>query len=397
MIDISPAEKAGDAIGTDLFQILRDGQPRTRSELSKMTGLARSTVAMRVDSLVKLGLISPIGDAASTGGRPSTQFALNASQRVVLGVDIGASHARVALSDLNGKLLAIDSEDIEVSRGPEEVLGWVVEATRGLLERQSGGRHELLAIGVGLPGPVQHDTGLPIDPPIMPGWDRYDVPAMLGGAFGVPVLVDNDVNIMALGEREINWPDVDDLIFVKVATGIGAGVISSGQLQRGAQGIAGDIGHVYVPNGADIACRCGNYGCLEAVAAGPAIARQLSEAGLEARTSADVMALVRSGNTQAVQAVREAGRVLGEVLTTCISLMNPAVIVLGGPIGQSGEHLLAGAREVVYKRTMPLASGHLQITRSLAGANAALIGASMLAIHHALSPERVEAMLTLPA
>lgn len=385
-------DSLGDAPSTDLFQILRDGQPRTRSELATITGLARSTVAARVDSLVKLGLVGPVGDAVSTGGRPSSQFAINSSGRVVLGVDIGASHARIALSDLSGAILDQEGASMEISEGPEAVLRWVTRSGTELLERHSAHKG-LLAIGVGLPGPVEHSTGLPIDPPIMPGWDRYDVPAHLGSAFGVPVLVDNDVNIMALGERDMAWPGVDHFIFVKVATGIGSGVISGGYLQRGAQGIAGDIGHIYVPAGKDVLCRCGNFGCLEAVASGPAIARALREQGVEVEGSQDVVDLVRGGSTAAIRAVREAGRTIGEVLTTCVSIINPAVIVLGGSLSLAGEHLLAGAREVVYRRSMPLATGNLQIAQSRTGANAALQGASKLAVHHALSPERIEALL----
>lgn len=392
MADVTAQDSLGTPAATDLFQILRDGRPRTRSELSAITGLARSTVAARVDSLVRLGLVSPIGNAVSTGGRPSSQFAINTGSRVVLGVDIGASHARIAIADLSGALLDQEAVEIEVSQGPEAVLGWVASAGRAMLESH-GSADGLLAVGVGLPGPVEHATGRPIDPPIMPGWDRYDVPAHLAGEFDVPVLVDNDVNIMALGERDMSWPGVDHFIFVKVATGIGSGVISGGYLQRGAQGIAGDLGHIYVPSGKDIVCRCGNAGCLEAIAAGPAIARGLRERGHHVESSRDVADLVRAGNTDAVQAVREAGRTIGEVLTACVSLINPAVIVLGGTLAHAGEHLLAGVREVVYRRSMPLATSDLQIVQARSGANAAIQGATMLAIHHALSPARVDAML----
>lgn len=394
MVDRSHSDSLGDSPDVDLFQILRDGRPRTRSELATITGLARSTVAMRVDSLVKLGLVTPVGDAVSTGGRPSSQFALNTAGHVVLGVDIGASHTHLAVTNLAGEILEHARIDMPVADGPDAVLGWVISEAPALLDNTPGRRQRLLGIGVGLPGPVEHSTGLPINPPIMPGWDRYDVPAKLGAEFGVPVLVDNDVNIMALGERTTHWPKIDHFMFVKVATGIGSGVISGGYLQRGAQGIAGDIGHVYVPRGADVACRCGNHGCLEAIAAGPAIARQLREQGVDVTDSHGVVELVRAGNTEAIQAVREAGRAIGEVLTACVSLINPAVIVLGGTMSRAGEHLLAGAREIVYSRSMPLATGQLQIVQSRAGADAAVHGASMLAIHDALSPERIDAMLT---
>ncbi len=383
----------GSSVTSDLFQILRDGRPRTRTELSAMTGLARSTVALRIDALMRLGLVGPVGDAVSTGGRPSSQFAITASERVVLAVDVGASHVRIAISDLTGRIQAEDGEGILVTAGPEAVLGWVETAARGLLEKLGREPTDLLAIGIGLPGPVEHSTGRPINPPIMPGWDRFDVPGWFRDSFDVPVLVDNDVNIMALGEREFAWPDVDHLVFVKVATGIGSGVISGGYLQRGAQGTAGDIGHVYVARGAEVPCQCGNRGCLEALASGPAIGRALKEVELRAATSQDVVELVKRGNIDAIQAVRQAGRDIGEVLTTCVSLINPSVIVIGGSLAQAGEHLIAGVREVVYTRSMPLATEHLQITQSKAGPDAAVLGASMLAIHHALSPVNIEAMV----
>ena len=399
MADISTAgpirhiNALGSSVASDLFQILRDGQPRTRSELSAITGLARSTVALRIDALMKLGLIESAGDAVSTGGRPSSQFSIATGGRVVLGVDIGATHVRIAVSDLAGGVLAQSVEPMSVADGPEKVLTAVISEAERLLASVDRASADLLAIGIGLPGPVEHSTGRPINPPIMPGWDRFDVPAYLATSFDAPVLVDNDVNIMALGEREHAWPHVDHLIFVKVATGIGSGVISSGLLQRGAQGTAGDIGHVYVARGADVPCACGNRGCLEALASGPALARALAATGLTASSSQDVVELVKRGNIDAIQAVRQAGRDIGEVLTTCVSLINPSAIVLGGALAQAGEHLIAGVREVVYTRSMPLATEHLQITQSKLGPDAGVLGASMLAIHHALAPESIEAMV----
>ncbi|MDH6181911.1 putative NBD/HSP70 family sugar kinase [Microbacteriaceae bacterium SG_E_30_P1] len=379
---------------TDLFQILRDGKARTRSELAGITGLARSTVAARIEALMELGLIGPIEDAVSTGGRPSSQFAISGSNRIVAGADIGASHVRVALSSLTGEIQGELKETIPIDRGPEEVLGWVVSGLEKLLAESGRSESDLLAIGVGLPGPVEHRSGRPINPPIMPGWDKFDVPGWIGRSFSVPVLVDNDVNIMALGERHVAWPGVDQLIFVKVATGIGAGIISGGVLQRGAQGTAGDIGHIAVTRGEDIPCQCGNRGCLEALASGPAIARVLrSDNAIEAETSNDVVGLVKQGNLQAIQAVRQAGRDIGEVLTTCVSLMNPQVIVIGGSIAQAGEHIIAGAREVVYARSMPLATESLHIVQSRTGADAAIVGAALLALDHALSYVNVEKMI----
>lgn len=375
----------------ELFDLLRDGRPWTRAQLAEATGLARSTVATRIDTLMRLGLVAPYGGARSTGGRPPTLFALNAGAKLVVGVDVGATHARAALTDLDGQILAETDARIEVAAGPEEVLGWVVQTVRDLCATSDRPVEDLAAIGIGLPGPVEHSTGRPINPPIMPGWDRYDVPGHLQRFYDVPVLVDNDVNIMALGERRAHLRDVDDLVLIKVATGIGAGIVSGGVLQRGARGTAGDLGHVRVPRAADVLCRCGNTGCLEALAAGPALAAAVREQGEDAKTGGDVVDLVRAGNPAAMAVVRQAGRDIGEVVATMTNLINPSVVVIGGQLAGAGEHLLAGIRESVYQRSLPLATEHLRIVTSRAGGEAAVLGASALAIEHVLSPEVVEA------
>ncbi len=390
MIDARGQETLTGAAQSEIFQILRDGQPRTRSELAALTGLARSTVAARVDALLRAQLVSPVADAASTGGRPSRQFAFDGTRHAVLGVDIGATHVHLALTDLHGTMLIDTQEPLAVAEGPEKVLSFVIEEARRMLEEKP---LALRAVGVGLPGPVEHSTGRPVDPPIMPGWDRYDVPGVLSEALGVITLVDNDVNVMALGEHHDYWSEVDDLLFIKVATGIGAGVITGGKVHRGAQGIAGDIGHIWVPEAQDVLCRCGSFGCLEAIAAGPAIAARLKERGLEVESTGDVVAAVLRGDIEAVREVREAGRIIGRVLTTCVSLINPAVIALGGRLANAGDHLLAGAREVIYTRSAPLATSNLQIVRSRGKEDAAVSGASAMAIQHVLSVESVEALL----
>lgn len=377
----------------DIFQLLRDGRARTRAELAGTTGLARSTVAARIDALISSGLVGPAGEATSSGGRPPSRFAFNPAARVVLAVDVGATHVALAVTDLGGSVLAERRVDQQVADGPEKVLGLVVREAAKLLASASRGVADLAGVGIGLPGPVEHDTGRPVNPPIMPGWDGFDVVRFVQRSLPVPVLVDNDVNIMALGERTAHWPDQDNFIFVKVATGIGAGIISSGQLQRGANGTAGDLGHVRVPRGDHVLCRCGNHGCLEALASGPAIAAGLRSEGLEAATGADVVSLVAHGNQQAVQALRQAGRDVGDVLATVVNLLNPSVIVIGGSIGESGEHLVAGVREVVYRRSLPLATSQLRIGLSHAGDKAAILGASQLVTQHVLSPAVIEATL----
>ncbi|MET4618817.1 putative NBD/HSP70 family sugar kinase [Arthrobacter sp. 2762] len=390
----APAQDTGNlSRAGDLFQLLRDGQARTRAELALTTGLARSTVASRIDALIGSGLVGPAGEATSSGGRPPSRFAFNPAARVVLAVDVGATHVIVAVTDLGGSVLAERRLTQEVAEGPDVVLGQVIKAGRELLTEAGREPGDLAGIGIGLPGPVEHATGRPVKPPIMPGWDGFDVVPYVQRSLPVPVLVDNDVNIMALGERTAYWPDHENFLFIKVATGIGAGIISSGQLQRGANGTAGDLGHVRVPRGDDVLCRCGNYGCLEALASGPAVARQLKAQGLEAATGADVLRLVAEGNLQAIQALRQAGRDVGDVLATVVNLLNPSMIIIGGSVGEAGEHLVAGIREVVYRRSLPLATTHLRIGISMAGDRAAILGASQMVTQYVLSPAVIEATL----
>jgi len=392
--DTAASEAAGSmSRAGDLFQLLRDGKARTRAELALTTGLARSTVASRIDALMHSGLVGPAGEASSSGGRPPSRFAFNPGARAVLAVDVGATHVNLAVTDLNGTVLAERRLGQDVAKGPDTVLDRVVSEGTRLLRKAGRGTEDLAGIGIGLPGPVEHASGMPVKPPIMPGWDGFDVVRHVQRSLPVPVLVDNDVNIMALGEQASYWPEHDNFLFIKVATGVGAGIISSGQLQRGADGTAGDLGHVRVPRGDGVLCRCGNYGCLEALASGPAVAQSLTLQGVTAEGGGDVLRLVSEGNVQAIQALRQAGRDLGDVLATAVNLLNPSVIVIGGSLGQAGEHLMAGVREVVYRRSLPLATTHLRIGLSMAGDQAAILGASQLVTQYVLSPAVIEATL----
>lgn len=368
-----------------LLRLLLDGQPRTRAELIDLTGLARSTVAGRIEALLAAGLVVPSGEAASTGGRPPARFAFNPGARVILAADVGATHLRVALTDLAGDVLESVSVPQDIAAGPPVVLGAVAEHGQALLARAGRPAAELAGTGVGLPGPVEHLTGRPNHPPIMPGWDSYDVAGDLSARLGGPVLVDNDVNLMALGEHTTQYAGVPHLLFVKVATGIGAGVISGGRLHRGARGAAGDIGHIQAAGARTEPCRCGNTGCLEAIASAAAVAQRLRTAGVAAAGSQDVVDLVRAGNAAATQAVRQAGREIGAVLAGCVSLLNPSVIVIGGSLARAGDSLLAGIREAIYARSLPLATTDLQVVASRAGRDAAVTGAAAAVLHHLLA------------
>ena len=397
MSDADRMSAGGSPGAGDILQLLLDGQGRTKADLVHLTGLARSTVSARVDALLASGLVLPAGEAASTGGRPPARVAFNSRAGLVLAVDLGAAHASVAVSDLSGRILTMTNQPIDIAAGPVAVLDTVLTEGRRLLDSAPAGGGLLLGVGIGVPGPVEHSTGRPYNPPIMPGWDRFDVPGYVQRTFDVRVLVDNDVNVLALGEQATSYPDATDLVFVKVATGIGAGIIAGGKLQRGAQGSAGDMGHVRVPYSPDSSHQPDEVRDLEALASGSAIAEALRAQGLAAENSLDVVDLMRSGNAAAIAATRQAGRDVGEVLATVVNLLNPSIIVLGGSIARAGEHLLAGVREVVYRRSIPLATQHLAIVQSQAGESAAVLGAAIMVSREVLAPANVDAYLaTLP-
>lgn len=373
-----------------------DGVPRTRAEIAHLTGLSRSTVSARVDELLRAGVLAPAGAAASSGGRPPARVSFNPVARVVVGIDLGATHGTVAVCDLAGGVLSAETIDLDIADGPQPVLTAVLGTAGSLLDGVGRPWADVVALGLGLPGPVEHVTGRPVNPPIMPGWDRVDVPALVQAELGLPdltVLVDNDVNVLALGEHATWWAEADDLFYVKVSTGIGAGIVMGGTLQRGARGSAGDLGHVRVPWAADSPRPPEDERELEDIASGPAIAARLREAGVDARTSADVVAFVRAGDRTAIELVRQAGREVGAVLATVVNVLGPSVVVIGGSIGRAGEDLLAGVREVVYRHSLPLATERLQIVPARGDSNAGALGAAIMAARHALAPEAIASWL----
>src|SRR3954468_16910217 len=331
-----------------VLSLIRDGEAVTRADLARRTGLARSTVAQRVEALLAHQLVYEAGGSASTGGRPPTVLAFNRGAGVVLVADLGATHSRLAVSDLAGTPLAERAYDIDVAREPELVLSWVHERFTHLLSVVGRSSEEVRGIGVGVPAPVAFSRGEPVAPPMMPGWDGFSIPGWFARHYDAPVLVDNDVNIMALGEHWTHWRDSEHLLYVKIGTGIGCGIVTDRRIHRGAQGAAGDIGHVRLAGHDDVVCRCGNYGCLEAVAGGRALAANLSAAGLPASTSRDVVRLVKAGEALGIQAGRQARGRPGEVLAECINFFNPGAIVLGGDLAEAHQQLLAGVREVSF-------------------------------------------------
>jgi glucokinase-like ROK family protein len=372
-----------------LLKLLRDGGRQSRAELGEAVGLSKSKVAVELDRLVELGLVAGQGLAASRGGRRSHLVGLAEHIRFV-GIDIGATSIDVAVTDGELRLISHVSEPSDVRQGPKAVLQQALDLLDKL--RAEGAAVEIHGLGVGVPGPVSQREGAPVVPPIMPGWNRFPVRDTLAAAVGAPVMVDNDVNIMALGEQHAGTArSVENFLFVKIGTGIGCGIVLEGQVYRGADGSAGDIGHIRIED-AGPTCTCGNDGCLEAFFGGAALARdaeiaartgrselladRLSQAG--ALSAVDVGTAAGAGDAAAVALVRGGGRRLGLALATLVSFFNPGLVVIGGGVAGLGHPLLAEIRSIVYRRSLPLATGNLPIVLSELGGTAGVIGAARL-------------------
>lgn len=369
----------------ELFQLMRDGRPRTRPELVEETGLARTSVVNRLAALVNVGLVTPTGTAAASGGRPAARLQFDPDSRVCIGIDLGATHGAVGVLNLLGRVLQEERRILDIADGPTEILTWAIDTAERLLVESGRSASDLLGIGVGVPGPVEHSSGRPIRPPIMPGWDGFDIPAFIRQRLDAKVLVDNDVNLLALGEHSTHWSDVSELLFIKVSTGIGAGMIIGGSLQRGSRGSAGDIGHVLVPGTAD-------QRDLESKASIPAIAAGLTRDGDHVQPS-EVIGRVLTGDPAAISAAREAGRAIGEVTAVCVSMLNPSVVVVGGLLGVNVQEIIAGVREIVYRRSIPLATQHLNIVPARGGPSAGMRGAGLMVLDECLHPSAVDELI----
>jgi predicted NBD/HSP70 family sugar kinase len=331
------------------------------------------------------------GPTVSTGGRPPTVLRFDEQHAVVLTADLDTRHARAAVLDLAGELVRERSGELIVADGPSLVLDTLADWFDALLAETGRSVDEVAGIGLSVPGPVEFDTGLVIRPPIMPGWDEYPIRDHLRRRFDVPVLVDNDANAMALGEQAAGYPDCPAFVLVKVSTGIGAGVVIDGSVFRGIDGGAGDIGHIRVRDGGDAKCQCGSLGCLAAVASGGAVAAALTDLGVTARSGADVRALLAAGQPDALRLARDAGRRVGEVLATVVSVLNPGVLMIAGDL--AGNHFVTGVHEVLYQATLPRATRHLEVVTGRLAERAALQGMARLVVDEVYSPAAVDARL----
>ncbi|WP_246064395.1 ROK family protein [Nonomuraea longispora] len=366
----------------DLLRLVATGRAESRADLARLSGLAASSVSLRVEELLDAGLLAEEGSGTSRGGRRPRRLRLSDTAGVLAVADLGAHHVRLGLLDLSGTPLVIEERSCEIADGPRATLDRIAGAFDELLAEHVPAAVPLRGIGTGVPGPVDPLTQRVVTPSRMPGWNDFSVAEHLATRYDLPILVENDANLMAAGEARC-WPDRRNLMVVKAGTGIGCGVVVNGRLHRG-RGAAGDISHVRVRSDSSVICACGHPDCLEAYASGAALMASLSEAGIVVTRTGDIVGLVNDAIPEATSLVRNAGRRIGEVLTVLVNFFNPDVVAVGGSLS-AAEPLITSIRAAVWERCLPLATRDLEVAPARAGRDAALLGAGALLLEAALT------------
>jgi len=375
----------------DLLQLMLDSAPYTRGDLVDATGQSRTTVRFKLDQLIDAGLVNRVGEAPSTGGRPAIRFAFNPNAHVVLAIDIGSTHARIAVTNLAGDV--IDDKLIEASAepGPEEQLKTVLFESQALLV-STGRQQDLAGVGVGVPVGVDRATGLVADASGLPQWAEYDVRSRVREAFAAPVLIDNDVNLMAWGESSSLTEKTDHLIFLKLASSLSSGIIVKNQIVHGARGMAGNFAHIHVPANENV-CECGKTGCLESIASGAALVAEMAEMDSSITSVIDLVTLIRQGNKHATGIVTRAGEHIGSALASYVDLLNPEVVIIGGVLSLAGDPLVNTIEETLRKQAHSSATTALRIETAHAEQRAGVLGAASMILEHVLAPETVDASI----
>ena len=379
----------------DVLQLVRDREARSRADVARLTGLSRTAVAARVDALVGARLVSETESPGIGVGRPPKRLAFEAGAGLVLAAAIGRSWAQFTVCDLAGRVLAAEELEQEVGQGPDDVLPRAVDRLRSLLLSVGRDPAEVLGIGVSIPGTVDPVAGTSLNSAIMRGWDGVPIAPYFAELSAAPVVIENDTNVIALAELDDHLARYQDALIVKASTGPGAGIVAGGVLQHGARGAAGDIGHVKYRGARDIPCRCGEVGCLEAVAGGWALVRDLVANGREVAHVRDVVTLALEGDVVARRAIRGSGQAIGEVLAGAVTLLDPGVIVVGGDMAPAYDLLVAGLRETLYRDATTIAARDLDVLAASHGADSGSRGTAILALRRVLSPRAVDDRLGL--
>ncbi|MEU6192241.1 ROK family protein [Streptomyces sp. NPDC047061] len=384
-----------------ILSMIRSGSAVTRPDLSRRTGLGRTIITQRVDQAIQEGLVAEGEPAPSTGGRPSRVLRITPGRAVVIGAVFGATHLHVAVTDLDGTILADRRVDSDIDAGPETSLATLHTVSAHLLTRE--GQDRLWGVCVGVPGPVDFAQGTVVQPPIMSGWHGFPLRDRLEAHYQVPAWVDNDANLMALGAWSRTRASVgDNVLLVKASTGIGLGLVSRGRLHRGARGAAGDLGHTIVADESRTKCRCGKFGCLEAFAGGWALARDARAAGLTGRSRflaerlersaaplvvTDVLDGCRLEDPVCTELVARAGELIGAQLAILVSVFNPSTVYLAGLLAQAGRVFREPLADAVVRRSLPLATDELVIAEVSLDRREGVIGAATLAIDELLQSD----------
>ena len=349
----------------------------SQAEVGRRAGLSRATVSNLVAELRRRGLVreSPAGP----GGRGGLEVAV-AGEGVIVGVDYGDRHVRVGLADLSGRVLAEEVRPLSPDAGLNESCAEARGLIGRLLDRSGRRREDVLQVGVGLPVPIDTISGRVLWHPLAHGWAELDPGAILEEALQLPVLIDNDGNLGALGElRQGAARGLADVIYVNVATRVEAGFIFAGRLHRGAAGTAGEIGHMTVdPHGQT--CRCGYRGCLDTVVGRSSFLEPLRDVYGPQLTMDRVIELAEHGDMRCHRALSDAGRALGVVIADLCNLLGPQRVIVAGPIFGAGEIMLGPLRETVEHRAVPAAARAVEIVRSPLDERAELLGAMWLAL-----------------
>jgi glucokinase-like ROK family protein len=365
-----------------IVDALRRHGPATRSDLAALTGLSRTTVGSLVDALQGNGLVveSDPADPRSGPGRPAGLLHLDAAAGLAAGVDFGHTHLRVAVADLSGTVRAERSVELDVDAAASTALDAATELFDAVLAEAGADRSRVIAAGMGLPGPIDRRTGTVGSSVILSDWAGLEPAHELERRLGVAVEVDNDANLGALGELLFGaGQGLRHLVYVKVSSGIGAGLIIDGRLHRGATGIAGELGHVQVRDDGAV-CRCGSRGCLETIAGAGALLAVMRPAHGEHLRPRDMLDLVAAGDAGAERVFNDAGRAIGRALGDLCNCLNPSAVIVGGDLSAAGGPLLDGIRASVDRFAQPRAARAVAVVPARLGERAELLGALGLVI-----------------
>ncbi|MBN2045315.1 MAG: ROK family transcriptional regulator [Anaerolineales bacterium] len=370
----------------------------SRTSLAKLLEISQASVTAIAGNLLEEGVLAEIGHGRSVGGRRPLILDINPGLGYVAGIDIGATSVDLALADFRGEILSRDSYQADVRVPPEVLLEKINQTIIKMLKVEGARPEHLLGLGMGVPGPVQYPEGLLIQPPLMPIWEGFSIKSYIKNQFPKVVpCIDNDVNIMAIGEAKVGGGiGMDNFMYVKIGTGIGCGVIMHGEIYRGSDGCAGDIGHICIDYNGPV-CHCGNTGCLEYMAAGPAIAAmamQAAESGESEHlikrmqenggslSSIDVGELAAAGDRASIRIINESGKMIGGVLAGLVNFYNPQAIFIGGGVSKIGHQFLSAIRQYTLRRATALSTRSLRIDYSPLGDDAGVYGAIWLVLEH---------------